>query len=493
MKSTEHRPARPRQRGQAIVWFLATVAACCCVFALVYNVGQVANKKEENTNAADAAALSGALVEARMLNYQAYTNRAMIANEVTIAQLISLDSWMRYNNKILYYIKIYTTIVPYLNSVTQTLSQVSQQVTDGIDNVVGATVPRIEDLNSALSGVREYAYRIGAVAANDVAAKIARANSTTSGGAYDDTVELTASPIALSLNQLKWSAFTEQNNGDGRSVEAKVVLNSRDPFSTARGNGDLIDGINDVLEVVTGAGSLGTDIKSLKKTSGTTTLQDYDHWAAQDSLDVMTTTLFGGKRPDLPPIPLGYGRVDANSDDSTGDNLCKTYINLFGLKIPTLNCELAVNDDPGHVSWKGLPSIRDLVGGLSKTDPCSTNNGSDSPSLTYVMAVDRPGSGTMSTQRMGLNADVSGPQGSPAMRDALIGDKLTSAATACVFFLRPDGNDTSQVGISRSDGRHEFASLYNPYWQARLTTPDSNWVSTLYALIGRPGLDRATQ
>jgi hypothetical protein len=56
---------RKNQRGQAVVWFMATVAACCSVFALVYNVGAMTNKKEQTTNAADAAAISGAMMEAR--------------------------------------------------------------------------------------------------------------------------------------------------------------------------------------------------------------------------------------------------------------------------------------------------------------------------------------------------------------------------------------------------------------------------------------------
>src|ERR1700751_2618308 len=86
------------QRGQTILWFLATTAACCAVFALVYNIGQVTSEKEKTINAADAAALSGALVEARALNFEAYVNRAMIANEVTIAQLLSAESFVNYDS-----------------------------------------------------------------------------------------------------------------------------------------------------------------------------------------------------------------------------------------------------------------------------------------------------------------------------------------------------------------------------------------------------------
>src|SRR5437870_4215639 len=104
---------RTRQRGQAILWFLTTAAACCAVFALVYNVGQVTNEKEKIVNAADASAISGALTEARILNFEAYTNRALIANEVSIAQLVSLDSWFEYNYEITQWLDNYFGWIPY--------------------------------------------------------------------------------------------------------------------------------------------------------------------------------------------------------------------------------------------------------------------------------------------------------------------------------------------------------------------------------------------
>ena len=35
-------------------------------------------------------------MNARALNYAAYTNRALIANELSIAQMVSLSSWAQY-------------------------------------------------------------------------------------------------------------------------------------------------------------------------------------------------------------------------------------------------------------------------------------------------------------------------------------------------------------------------------------------------------------
>ena len=52
---------------------------------VMFNTGQVVSRKLLLSDAADAAAYSGLLWQARALNFQAYTNRAMVANEVSIA------------------------------------------------------------------------------------------------------------------------------------------------------------------------------------------------------------------------------------------------------------------------------------------------------------------------------------------------------------------------------------------------------------------------
>jgi hypothetical protein len=507
MKAQRHFPDRRQQRGQAVLWFLATIAACCCVFALVYNVGQTTNEKEKTVNAADAAALSGALVEARTLNFEAYTNRAMVANEVTVAQLVSLDSWIRYDNEIVQYIAIYTEPIPYLDDATQAIAEVTQDATDGVDELVSIAIPGLEVENSALWLAREAANDAGLVAPNLVAAQIASANTTTFGSqTYDAELMPTFAllPSVVDFNVNSWKNFTDGYTGDGRANAKGVILNSRDPFSTKRTEGELIKLVNDAMEAAGLLASGGLGYNGFQKTSGTTTLTDYDHWAAQDSIDMTVSSVkfcfvvipCGYNTHVLTTdAPWGYGRADADSNGETGDDLCYE-------KPSTTNCTLAVSNS-NNIDWdgpepnaNGIPSLRDLAQGLAKTDPCTTNNGSDSPSLSFVAAVQKSGDATATTQRLGLNTvDVAGPQGSPKMADSLQnGDRLTSISAACTFFLRPDldKKDLTQANLARADGVHEYASLYNPYWQARLTNPNSQFKQTLYVLIGNPGLDGMT-
>lgn len=82
-----------RQSGQAILLvLLLTVVGILAGLMLVSN-GILTSEKMQLQNAADASAYGVALAEARDLNFAAYINRAMIANEVAIGQLVGLMSW----------------------------------------------------------------------------------------------------------------------------------------------------------------------------------------------------------------------------------------------------------------------------------------------------------------------------------------------------------------------------------------------------------------
>lgn len=89
------RTAAPRQRGQAMVLMAMFLTALMLSFLVLFNISQINIDKVKVQNAADAVAYSSAVLEARHLNFVAYTNRAMIANEVAIGQTIGLVTWLQ--------------------------------------------------------------------------------------------------------------------------------------------------------------------------------------------------------------------------------------------------------------------------------------------------------------------------------------------------------------------------------------------------------------
>jgi competence protein ComGC len=83
------------QRGQALVFVTVTILIMVIAVMMTYNVGQLTNQKTRLQNTADAAAYSAALAQARDYNFSAYMNRAMIANDVSVAQQLALRSWVK--------------------------------------------------------------------------------------------------------------------------------------------------------------------------------------------------------------------------------------------------------------------------------------------------------------------------------------------------------------------------------------------------------------
>jgi len=85
-----------QQRGQALFLGIVIAAVGAASLVVLYNVGQTIEARSRLTHAADAAAYSGALVQARALNAIAYVNRSQIAHQVAMAHLVTLGASAQY-------------------------------------------------------------------------------------------------------------------------------------------------------------------------------------------------------------------------------------------------------------------------------------------------------------------------------------------------------------------------------------------------------------
>lgn len=470
-----------RRRGQAALWFLATLAACCATFALVYNVGQITNEKQKVINASDAAAFSGALVEARVLNFEAYTNRAMIANEVLIAQLLSLDSWVRYSDRLATNISYATSWVPWLNAVTAEIANVTEIIKDVVDKAVEIGVPAIDKvITVALRGARDLAH-VGAVAAaQEAAGKVAADNKTVFGGRYDATPGLMKGggldALSFVRNEAVWLGFTKDyGSGDQRQYARAVMLESRDQFSSKRGAGWLEKSVSTAMQI----GSLGTT--GMDKTSGETKLRGYDRWEAQDSLDVWAKPP-GGKKKYI--VPIAWGRDTAANTSTSGTNWTSEY-DCGGKKKPPCppSFTLAYNEQNKITGWSGVPSIRDL----KDRNPANR----DKQTIDFLVAVSKSADGALTTQKLGIaDKPITGKQGSPDLQDNMLKNQFASLSSARIFFERPKWNakDITQGNLPRDDRVKEYASLYNPYWQVRLQPTSIVEKEAVYVLLGAPAV-----
>lgn len=84
----------PGNSGQALVPALIFLLVGGIGLYIAFNSFQMTSAKIKLQNTADAAAYTAAILQARDYNFSAYTNRAMVANQVTAAQIVGLKSWI---------------------------------------------------------------------------------------------------------------------------------------------------------------------------------------------------------------------------------------------------------------------------------------------------------------------------------------------------------------------------------------------------------------
>lgn len=87
-----------RHNGQALVLGLLVTGVGLIAMVGLFNLGQLALARSKLTHATDAAAYSGAIVQARTVNLIAHVQRAQVAHQVAIAHLVTLGAWASFGH-----------------------------------------------------------------------------------------------------------------------------------------------------------------------------------------------------------------------------------------------------------------------------------------------------------------------------------------------------------------------------------------------------------
>lgn len=135
------------QKGQAMVFSLLFLAVAIITLLILYNQGQLVKNRVQLENAADAAVYSQAKLAARNLNFIAYTNRAMVANEVSIGQMVALLSWVKHYKNVgaFSFFPLYT--IPIAPPSPTTLQSIMAPVTALYTNLGTALEPPLRQVN----------------------------------------------------------------------------------------------------------------------------------------------------------------------------------------------------------------------------------------------------------------------------------------------------------------------------------------------------------
>ncbi len=410
-------PAR-RERGQVLALLLMLWAALLGGLLLVFNSGQVVAAKLRLMGAADAAAYSAAVWQARSLNFQAYMNRGIVANEVATAQLVSLRSWSTYMNQALQEAALVGSVAPPLAAPMQALANSWGTVNDGLQRALPALEAAASHWNVEVLSRAEYLANLQAPAvAASLAHDVAMAN----------VPEIVDGPQdrAFALgNAGRWRNLTVDHGrtGEQRVRLRAVVMASRDGFTQARG---WTVGVPPLVSV---------------RKRGGTELLGYDSWRGMDTAALHLPGLLSTTEQ---PLAWGAAEERYRPVELVGD-----YGGSYRDNPRT--AAIAAASPATARGYAGLPAYRDV----------RIDHGGDPSRLRFEIELRQPAA-TIATSDvvMGGAATVVPGENPKLASPAYHSGAAFALSAAQVWFTRP---------VARPDGVQELASLFNPYWQARL-------------------------
>lgn len=449
-----------KQRGQALIYGIFVLIGGLAALFFLFNTGQLAREKTKLVNTADAVAYSGGVMNARALNYQAYANRAMVANTVAIAQLVSLSSWIEYANSYGQAGQVAAaidqeTIKYFLTVAASNIS--AQTLGSGLQESLNVVV--LEDIAKGLD-IINWVYLQAAQRAvfmgTDVSRLVVMNEVANANYANDGSVTVVQNPTTLT----QFAKFTKLYEDGERTRFAEVASRSaaKDPFVSDR-NWRL----NGLFSSCLSFPDFGIFNPDYMDRRGGTTLVGFDEWSASDSLTEYKRRIKYKKIFKL-TFPVGceyFGTSNGYGDQSA-----------------------SVGGSASSASWgyRGLPPFMDL----QQINPDSP----DEPKMLTGIRLTRNASQTQTSEARSSiksSARLNNYQAQMAGSE----QNMAAVSTSEVFFERHDATkpDSDPARKDNSYGAglgrpKEIGSLFNPYWQVKLVQTSAANVSAAQFLQG---------
>jgi len=461
---------------------------------VLFNTGQVAVNKQRLSDAADSAAYSGMVWQARALNFQAYTNRAMIANDVTIGQAVSLTSWSTYSAIASDNIATVTDPVPIVGQIIRSIAQIFKTVNSVIEPVSDAIVSVVGVINGVIGVAQESMFASAFMATPDIVDKVAKAS--------DDNFEAVSGyAIAGLFNNLNsWQAFTEEYSHD--DIEAMrertdLVSQSRDDFATNR----RWKFFHDFWLFTSPFTQYKLYYSGQTRLLMSTNLETPQwEWVGKDGLSLHQKRLsfkLTGVKTKRDQLPIGWASAYANSQNSNSsatiderNKKCQGYYTLAkygtndncdflgplgngvaeGLANEGFKFKLLDSGPIGLTGYNGIQAFRSLSKNVLEDE-----DGSGDPVLRLRTEISMDMQDTETTNDWVHDSEPF------ATELASAGKKMSSISVAEVYYRHPKAYRTENHTI-----KMQRANGYNPYWDVRLAPIDLE--ERLVALALRDGV-----
>jgi len=372
---------------------------------LLFESGQLTVARQRLIDTADAAALSAATWRARVLNFHAYSNRAIIANEVAIAQAVTLVAWAQYFETLTRNSAAFGAYLPPVEPVLGVVAETAALAAQVSRATAAIEIPARGSPHVGYKTLLQSAQEVMHLSSlgfglNMVTAEVARASHP------DHFAWVLPDPTQ------GWSGFTARaSEGADRKRVADLMQASLDPFIRQPRSEDIHTPIP----------SLCLNLMRLRKRGVTTLSEDLERWESVDTLSFHLRRLSWFRCREREALPLGWGAAEA------GQVLHGVTATSGDLSLNPMARQLAGESMFSTSGYEGIARLREL------NYESLANTRFPSARLAVIARRD---------------------QGEAHSR-------MWALSSAEVYFRRPPG----------APQRTEYASLFNPYWQARLAEP----------------------
>lgn len=481
----KHNKHKKHSYGYTMVLFLAFIVAILLAGFSLYDNGTVAAERIRMQNTADATAYSTVNVLTRDMNFIAYTNRAMVANQVAIGQMVGISSWVHMIDQTAYNLDtvakiayLFPPVGVFLNKITSLIQKATSAGVKAVDKAMKVAIPVIDGVIVALS-VAQIGFQL---ATADMA--FATFNEVSKANDKDVTVGFVGSAFAAKAMIGSWKETVEEYNTATsksgvdnkrhrqRFTEfSKVVGNSRDPFTKGRNHTWIKAGLpfpifpllafDLSIDKKGGSGFNEVKLKGKKLQWQWTAMDTVSLWAHL-KWKKMKWGKWKTKHSNTEILPVGWGAAHALNKKVKGN-----YYNYSKGKSPKwwgngwankISAGFAAgNDGANNLAGKKVPN------GLQSFFDLKENDYQDiGPNVVAFLA--KPRNKLKIQETLDENNAKYNRTNLMSIEEqgSIAGGNLYGLSKAETYFSRP-----RDLWL-RADKKREYGNLYNPYWQTRL-------------------------
>lgn len=442
------------QKGQSFVLTMIFLLILSLSMVFVFNITMMLDERLTAKSLADHAAYSTANQQAKLLNLNAYMNRAKIANQLAISQAVSMGSW----NKMIQKLGENVGMIPFppLVIVARGVGFTGQLFAESAGVYVGVAAAATLTLDLEQDALNAAAFTI-----------LRTPNLVLSQSENADKFQGLLLPVSSSQNFISQD-FLKRYSGNERTRMREVVLNSIDPYTRARRSRDDCSALLGMMCPVKYIGG------SILYKRGGTELVGFDQWKGIDSWSVhnhrwqlRVKKLRLKWIHTVTEVPIAYGSAMASTNNTDQDSR-NSFSYGGSTRTNGTGSQWSSGSRPTWDSRNGV--IYPSVGIPNYYDLSEAELAKAEPKFLIAVSIKKK-TKDLNTTSQAANLDVSGAL---TLSDGIDRSGLTAVSASEVYFERPE-----QFALNK--GLKEKASLFNPYWRVRLIEPNTENLAEAYA------------